>query len=240
MRRFTYDTLFDGALRIAQPRAGYRFSIDAVILAHSVRPKPGEKLLELGCGCGVIPLIIAFRFPETHLTGVEVQPELAQIARSNVIDNGMQDRIRILEMDMTQLDPLRIGGPVQRVVSNPPYRRAASGRLNPNPQRAVARHEIRVTSAQVIESAARMLTNGGHLHLIHTAERLPEIFTQMQTSGIEPKHLRGIQSRRTADAKRVLIRALKGGRPGIQIAPPLVVYEETGEYTEELQEMFLP
>lgn len=237
-RGLTYDMFFGGALRIAQPRTGYRFSIDAVILARSLQPKPGDRILELGSGCGVIPLILAHRFADIRITGVEVQAELARIARRNIMENGMQDRIRILEMDMTDLEIDHIGAPVHRVVSNPPYRAPASGRVNPDPQRAVARHEIRITAAEVIETAGRMLTDGGQLHLIHTAERLAEIFARMQSNGCEPKFLRAIQSRRTSDAKRVLITARKGGRGGIRLAPPLVVYEENGQYAEEVQQMF--
>lgn len=234
----THDRLFDGKLRVAQPRAGYRFSIDAVILAQSVQPKGKETMLDLGTGCGIVPLIVALRSPETPMIGVEVQPALAAIARSNVIANRMQDRIRILEMDLNALTVERIGGQVKRVVSNPPYRRASSGRINPDAQRAIARHEIRVTAAQVIETAGRMLSIGGRLNMIHTAERLPELFSRMQSDGIEPKFLRTIQSGRTTDAKRVLVTGIRGGRPGIRIAPPLTVYEANGEYTAEVRRMF--
>lgn len=234
----SYDTLFGGKLQVAQPRTGYRFSIDAVILARSVQPTPGEIVLELGSGCGIVPLIIALRSPKTRIVGVEVQPLLAKIARDNVIANHMQDRVQILEMDMTALRPDAVDGRVKRVVSNPPYRRAASGRVNPDPQRAVARHEIRVTATQVIETAGRMLAVGGRLHLIHTAERLPELLARMQAAGIEPKFLRAIQSGSTTDAKRILLQAVKGGRPGMRIAPPLVIYGETGAYTEEVRRMF--
>lgn len=234
----THDSLFGGRLQVAQPRTGYRFSIDAVILAQSVNPIPGERILDLGTGCGIVPMILALRSQETHITGVEVQPVLAEIARANVAANAMQNRVRILEMDMQRLEVKSIGGRVKRVVSNPPYRKAASGRINPDSQRAVARHEISITAAQVIETAERLLAVGGRLNMIHTAERLPELFTRLQRSDLEPKFLRTIHSGQGTVAYRILMTAVKGGRPGVRIAPPLVIYKNRGQYTDEVQQMF--
>lgn len=240
MEAVTSDTFFDGRLQVRQFRNGYRFSIDAVILADHIHPRPGETVLDLGAGCGIISLILAYRHTESTVIGVEIQPELADLARVNVIANSLQARIRMMCADMKGLDPARLPGPVDWVASNPPYRKADTGRLNPHPQRAVARHEIKVALPDVIAAARRVLRTGGKFVVVYTAERMTEVLHRMQSSGIEPKFCRTIHSAATTNAKLVLIEGLKGGRPGMVVAPPLVIYRENGTYTAEIEKMFRP
>ena len=132
----TIDTFFNGSIQVKQYRAGYRFSIDAVLLACHARPGPGDRVLDLGTGCGIIPLILAFRHPQILVYGIEVQKELSDLAGFNVMDNHMQERITILGKDMKSLKPEMISGFVDLVVCNPPYRRSDSGRLSRDRQRA--------------------------------------------------------------------------------------------------------
>ena len=240
MKAITSDTFFDGRLQVRQFRNGYRFSIDAVILADHIRPRPGEIVLDLGAGCGIISLILAYRYTESTVIGVEIQPGLANLARVNACANGMQTRIRILCEDMKGLDPARLPGPVDWVATNPPYRKTDSGRLSPHPQRAAARHEIKVALPDVIAAARRVLRTGGKFVTVYTAERMTEVLYQMQSSGIEPKFCRMIHSGTTTNAKLVLIEGLKGGHPGMVVAPSLVIYRENGDYTAEIEKMFRP
>jgi tRNA1Val (adenine37-N6)-methyltransferase len=141
MHSLTTDTFFNGKLHITQDAAGYRFSLDAIVLAHHTDTHAGERVLDLGTGCGIIALILAYRNPDIRVYGIEIQGELADLAVSNVGANHMQNRITVLCRDMRDLKPRMIGGPVDVIVCNPPYRKPNSGRLNPDPQRAVARHE---------------------------------------------------------------------------------------------------
>ena len=157
MNQFTTDPFFNGQIQVKQRRGGYRFSIDAVVLANHAVSRPGEKVLDLGTGCGIIPLILAYRNPDIRVYGIEIQEELAQLAASNVSANHMQNRITVLCRDMRDLKPHMIGGPVDVIVCNPPYRKPNSGRLNPDAQRAVARHEIKVNLINVLQAARRML-----------------------------------------------------------------------------------
>jgi len=234
----TTDTFFNGRIRINQQRCGYRFSIDPVILAHHVYPRSHDAVLDLGTGCGVIPLILAFRNPHIKLFGVEIQPDLAKIAQANIDANRFQDRISIYCMDMKILGCDVIAKPVDIIVSNPPYRKTDAGRINPNTQRAVARHEIQITLEDVIDCARRMLRTGGKFSTIYTAERLTAIIYLMRSAGIEPKYYRMIHSGWNSAAKLVLLEGVKGGRPGSRIAPPLIVYNEAGTYTPEIEKMF--
>ena len=240
MNSYTTDTFFNGKIRITQDRTGYRFSIDAVVLAYHTVPQPREKVLDLGTGCGIIPLILAYRQPQIAIYGVEVQKELSELAVSNVRENQLEDRITVLSADMKLIDPSMTAGPVDMVVCNPPFRKQGSGRINPDAQRAVARHEITVTLGDIIQTSHRMLRTAGRLVLIYTAGRLTDILCRMRTDGIEPKFLRMIHSRQDSEAALILIEGVKGGRPGLKIAPPLIIYDKRNHYTDEVESMFRP
>lgn len=238
--RLTRDTFFNGKVTVKQEQVGYRFSIDAVILAHHVRPRPGERVVDLGTGCGIVPLIVAYRHPATHMFGIEIQKELADIADDNVRENGMQETVRIVHGDMQTIQPAMFQGPVDIVVSNPPFHKAASGRINPNRQRAVARHEIRVTLLDVVKAAGDILKTAGLFVLVYTSERLPELVQHMRACRIEPKNVRFIHSRRDSESKLMMMEGIKQGRPGLKVGPPIVIYNEDGTYTKEVADMFLP
>lgn len=238
MDALTRDTFFNGKITIRQSRAGYRYSIDAVILASHVRPKPGDRVLDLGTGCGIIPVMLAFQFPEAGYFGVEIQSELAGIARQNVSDNHMQDLIQIVHQDLKGLAQDRLSGPMDIVLSNPPYRRADAGRINPNSQRALARHEIVVSLPDVAAAAGRLLRTAGKFVIIYVSERLADLVIQLRSVNIEPKRVRFIHSHRGSDAKLVLLEGAKAGKPGLKVGPPLVIYGSGGDYTAEVQAMF--
>jgi tRNA1Val (adenine37-N6)-methyltransferase len=238
MSSFTTDTFFDGKIRVMQNRRGYRFSIDAVLLAYHTILRPGDKVLDLGTGCGIIALILASRSAELKIYGVEVQTELADLAVANVHQNRLEDRINILCTDMKKLTPHMTCGPCDLVVTNPPYHRPGSGRINPDAQRAVARHEIETSLGDILQTSRRMLRPAGRFITIFTAERTTDILSQMRIERIEPKMLRLIHSKRDAEARLILIEGIKGGRPGLKVAPPLILYNENGDYTDDVQQIF--
>lgn len=233
----TTDTFFNGTLTVSQSHSGYRFSIDAILLAAAHQPKSGQKVVDLGTGCGIIPLILAHRHPDSRIFGIEMQPDLANLARSNVDRNRMADRIRILQTDMRLLTPGQVDGPVDLVVSNPPYRKAESGRINPNAQRAIARHEIHLTLEQLLQTVRRILRTGGRFLTIYPAQRTVDLLDLMRHSGLEPKRLTAIHSRRTESAKLILVHGSMRGNPGLIVDPPLVIYNRDGTFTDEVQAM---
>ena len=239
-QELTADSFFNGRIRIRQDRRGYRFSIDAVILAHHVRPRPQDTLVDLGTGSGIIPLILAYRHPQILIRGIEIQPALADIARINVAENRRQESIDIRCMDLRDLDPQILGAPVDIVTSNPPFRKHRSGRVNPNRQSAVARHEIETTLAQVAVAARRLLRTGGRFVVVYTADRTADLMCGLRQEGIEPKRCRMVHSREDRPARMVLVEAVKGARAGIAICPPLIIYGGDGSYTAEIEAMFRP
>jgi len=240
MGSITTDTFFNGRVRVNQDRSGYRFSIDAILLAYYARPRPDDKIIDLGTGCGIIPVILAHRHPGITLYGIEVQKTLAEIATLNAKENRMSDRITIIEKDLKLLESQVVFGPVDLVVSNPPYRRARSGRINSDPQRAIARHEITATLLDVVQAAHRVLRNSGRLVMIFPAERVIDLICQMRSALIEPKHLQMVYSEIDMGAMLVLIEGRKGGRPGMKVAPPLTIYHQDGSYTDAVLKMFAP
>ncbi len=235
MNSLTTDTFFNGLIRVMQSRTGYRFSIDAVLLANHAGLINGVKtVLDLGTGCGIIPLIMAYCYPNIRIYGVEIQKGLADIAAMNVKENHMEDRIFILHKDMKEITGSMIPEPVDLVVSNPPYRKTDSGRINPDQERAVARHEIKASLSDVLDTARRILRISGRFIAIYPAERLTEMLINMHNADIEPKSLRMIHSKIKSDAQLIIAEGIRGGNPGLKIAPPLFIYNEDGVYTDEL------
>lgn len=194
-------------------------------------------VLDLGTGCGIIPLLLTSNHPGISVYGVELQRELAELALGNVNDNQMADQITILCQNMVSLKRDRLPD-VNIVVCNPPYRKAASGRINPNTQRAVARHELRVTLDDIVKTAKRLLDVAGRFVAIYPAERATEILSTMHSSALEPKQLTMVHSYRNSNATLVIVEGVRGGRPGITISPPLILYDADGRYTEEVEGMF--
>ena len=240
MPKQTTGTFFNGKLHIRQDPAGYRFSIDAILLASHARLRAKERVFYLGTGCGIIPLILAYRHPDIISFGIEIQKELAHIAIANVDANHLQNQIRVLCRDMRRLKPEDIGGPVDLVVCNPPYHKPKSGRINPDRQRAIARHELKINLQDILQTASRMLRTAGRFVTIYTAERMTELFVQMRAHGIEPKSMRAVHGQLEAEARLILVRGTKGAQPGTRLGPPLIIYDSNGGYSQEIMEMFEP
>jgi tRNA1Val (adenine37-N6)-methyltransferase len=233
----TTETIFQGHLKILQKKKGYRFSIDAAILAHHVTLEKASVAVDLGTGCGVIPLILAGRFPLVHIYGIEIQKDLARLAETNVQINNMADRVTIICGDMKDATAFVGSEKTDVVFSNPPYGRLRSGRLSPNGERAKARHEITASLADVMSSAERLLRPSGRLILIYAAGRTADLITQMRAFKLEPKKLRWIHAKKDSPAELVLVEGTKHGGSGVTVAPPLVLHEEDGSFTTEVKKM---
>jgi tRNA1Val (adenine37-N6)-methyltransferase len=236
----TLDSLFHGCIRILQPRRGYRFSLDSVLLAGLTRVRRRDLVVDLGTGSGVIPLILAFRCAVSHVTGVEIQPSLAALARRNVEMNGFSSLIRIVEEDLRLIRSESIGSPVSLVVSNPPYRRIASGRLNPEAEKARARHELLADLGEVARAAARLLPQRGRLALVYPARRLPRLFREVTDAGFAPKVLTLIHGTSDSPAKLAHLEAVKGGGEELRVKKPFTVYRVDGGYTREMAALYEP
>lgn len=238
MAAYTVDTLFKDRIQICQPRDGYRFSIDPLLLASHISPLPGSRIIDMGCGCGIIPLILGFRHKTVKITGIEIQEELANLAQKNMSENALSQRIRILHRDIRELEPGDVGTPADIILSNPPYKRKNSGRLNPTPQKAVARHEICIDLPCLLEKAFCLLSPGGTLCLIYPVSRLGELMPEMSRAGFRPNWLRFVHPRPHSPATRVLVCGTNRGNPETQVLDTLYLYDRDGNPTKEHSGLF--
>lgn len=214
------DDFMEGRLKLIQSRKGYRFSIDAVLLSEFVSIKPDDIIVDLGTGCGIIPMVILLKGVIRYAYGLEIQPELANQAVRNVLLNGFEKKMGVILGDIGN-PPLRASS-ADVVICNPPYRQRESGRINPDPQRAIARHEIRTSLDEILNAARRLLKPKGRLAMIYPAFRLVDIMVRMRGFNLEPKRLRVIYPSLESEAKLVLIEAAAGGRGGIKLMQPLI------------------
>lgn len=216
----TIDVLLDGRLRLIQSKEGYRFSVDALFLAEFVTVKHGDFLMDLGTGCGVIPLILLLATPLKHALGIEIQPYLAYQASRNASLNGLSRKMKVLLADIR--NPPFSPGTADIIICNPPYRKANSGRINPNPSRAIARHEILVSLEDLLTTARYLMKRKGRFATIFPAERLTDLLTRSRGFKLEPKRVQVVYPDLHSSSKLVLVEAVLDGNPGLEILPPIL------------------
>lgn len=236
----TDDTLFDGNLICRQYKQGYRFSIDSVLLAHFSRPLATNHVLDLGCGCGVISLILAYRYHELKIIGLELQPELALLAHENVAANKMESRISVIEGDLRKIDETVSPESFDLVICNPPYRHPGTGRISPTDQRARARHEIDSQLDDIIGAAAFAVKNRGRACFVYPAKRTMSLIHSLKNKKLEPKTFQPVYSYPDSkEASLVLVEAIKNGGEEVQILSPLYIYtKKNGPYSGQVQEYY--
>jgi tRNA1Val (adenine37-N6)-methyltransferase len=233
----TLDALFGGEIKLYQDRRGYRFSLDSILLADFATVRPGEKVIDLGAGNGVLALILARRYPSISITGLELQPSMVHRAARNVKLNGYQDRILISCTDVSAVSDQFAADSFDMAICNPPYRRASSGRLSPSSEKQVARHETKGTLRDFVTAAGFLLNAKGRFACVYLAERAIDLLTAMQRAGLEPKRLQMVHPFPAAKASMILVEGVKGGRTGVAILPPLVIYNDNQSYTAQLDLM---
>lgn len=217
----TLDTIRD--VRVIQKKSGYRFSIDAVLLAEFAQ-LGGEKGIELGSGCGIVSILLAKRFHKIRMTVVEIQKDLAELALRNVSLNEIKERIDVTCKGIGDLQGLEEGS-FDFVITNPPYKKRGTGRINPIYEKAIARHELLVTLEHVVEVSAHLLKDKGQFFIIHLPLRCKELFNLLTKNGINPERVRFVHPRPFSDAILVLIEGVKGGRGKLRVMEPLYLSE---------------
>ena len=237
------DTLFDGDVYCSQHKDGYRFSIDPVLLAHFVRLKKEELLLDLGAGCGVLGLILRYRAHDSirKITAFEFQEGLADLARENVLSNSFQDTMDVVQGDLRCIERYFSAGTFSAVVCNPPFYMPGSGRKSVNDEALIARHQVKCTLGEIIYAAHYVLKNRGRFFLVYPAELLAVLIAGLSKTGFAVKRMQLVYSypEKDATARLVLLEALKNGGDGMSVESPLYIYrEKDGEYAEVVQKMY--
>ncbi len=219
----TLDTFLDGGLQILQGQKGYRFSLDAILLSRFARIPRDERVIDLGTGNGILPLLLSKAARAQSFVGVEIQKELAECARKNVALNHLEDRITILHQDYRNLKEVFPPGSFDIVLSNPPYRKYRTGRLNPSDEKAIARHEIKGTLEDLITIASYLLRQKGKCFLIFPASRTVDLLTLLRKGGLEPKRLQIVYPFMGADAKFILTESIKSSGAELKVLEPLIL-----------------
>lgn len=232
------DDLDLKGLKIIQDPNTFCFGMDAVLLSHFARAQSGDKVVDLGTGTGVIPILMSGRSESAVFYGVEIQSSMADMARRSVILNGLEDRIQIIEGDLKE-SPSYLGfNSYQLVTANPPYKKMGTGMVNPNKVKAAARHEILCNLDDVLKAASSLLTKGGRLSMVHRPNRIDDIILSMRDYGIEPKTIRVVYPSIKKAPNMLLIEGVLGARPHLTWLPPLIVYDDSGDFTPELKAIY--
>ncbi len=232
------DDLQCKGYQIIQDPKRFCFGVDAVFLSNFVTVKRGGRILDLGTGTGIIPILLAAKTEAAHITGLEIQKESAEMAARSVQLNGLEERITITEGDIKEAADIFSAASFDVITSNPPYMTHEHGLENAYEPKNIARHEILCNLEDVVRAAARLVKPGGSFFMIHKPFRLAEIFGMLMQYKLEPKRMRLIYPYVEKEPTMVMIEAVRGGRSRIKIEPPLIVYQGKGVYTEEVRRMY--
>ncbi len=232
------DELHRNGYYIIQNPKKFCFGMDAVLLSGFVRVKQQETVLDLGTGTGIIPILLEAKTQGAHFTGLEIQPESADMARRSVLYNKLEDKINIEIGDIKDASRQFGASSFHVVTTNPPYMTGQHGLTNPNTAKAIARHEILCSLEDVIRESARILKPQGRFYMVHRPFRLAEILVLMHQYGIEPKRMQLVYPFVDKEPNMVLLEGLRGGNPRITVEKPLIVYQAPGVYTEEIYDIY--
>ncbi len=232
------DDLQCSGYRIIQNPERFCFGMDAVLLSSFARVKPGERVLDFGCGNGVIPILMEAKTGGEKFFGLEIQRESADLARRSVALNQLEEKIEIVTGDIKEAAGIFGAASFHVITMNPPYMTGSHGLVNLQDAKAIARHEITCTLEDMISEASKVLKFRGRFYMVHRPFRLAEIMTLMCKYHLEPKRMRLVYPYVDKEPNMVLIEGLKGGNSRITVEPPLIVYDAPGVYTDELKKMY--
>ena len=232
------DDLQRNGYRIIQRTDGFCFGMDAVLLSGFAMVKKGERALDLGTGTGIIPILLEAKTEGEHFSALEIQREVADMAKRSVSLNGLEEKIQIVEGDIREASQIFGAASFDVVTSNPPYMNDAHGLKNPDLPKAIARHEVLCTLDDVAREASRVLKTGGRFYMVHRPHRLAEIITVLRGYKLEPKRMKMVHPFADRDANMVLIEAVKGGGVFLKMEAPVIVFKEPGVYADEIRDVY--
>lgn len=232
------DDLERNGYKIIQHKEKFCFGMDAVLLSGFATIKKGEKVLDLGTGTGIIPILLEAKTEGKEFTGLEIQEESADMAARSVTLNGLQEKVKIVTGDIKEASTIFGKGVFEVVTTNPPYMNDMHGIKNPDMPKAIARHEVLCTLEDVVREGAAVLKPNGRMYMVHRPHRLIEIIEAMKKYKLEPKRIKFVHPFVDKEANMVLIEALKGGKSMVKVEKPIIVYKEQGVYTNEIYDIY--
>ncbi|MFP4456142.1 MAG: tRNA1(Val) (adenine(37)-N6)-methyltransferase [Clostridia bacterium] len=236
MEENSLDYIFGTDLEIFQGSKHFRFSLDSMLIANYVKLKSNVKVLDLGSGNGIIPLILAYRDNTIQIEGIEVQKSVAELATRNILHNGLDKQINLIVDDLRNIDMYFENEMFDIVVSNPPYFSPSNGMTSLKEEYAYARHELNGSISDFVEVAAKMLKFRGSAYFVYNSNRLAEFFAILKGNNLEPKRIKFVHPKQKNNSNTFLLKATKGSKEGLIVEPSLIVYKN-GAYTEELIKM---
>ena len=232
------DDLQRNGYQIIQSPEKFCFGMDAVLLSGFATAPEGARVLDLGTGTGIIPILMAAKTDAKELIGLEIQEESADMAQRSVVLNDLQDKVRIVQGDIKEAGHIFDAASFDVVTSNPPYMIGGHGLKNPEGPKAIARHEVLCNLEDVIRAAARCLKSGGKFYMVHRPFRLAEIMVLMHEYKVEPKRMQLVYPYADKEPNMVLIEGARGGRSRLTVEKPLIIYEAPGKYTPEIYDIY--
>lgn len=227
------DDLVINGWKVIQPKDGFRFSLDAIVLAHFATVKHQAVAVDLGTGTGVIAMLLCAR-GAAKVEAVELDPAMAQVATRNGMLNGLSQCLTVRQGDLRHIQEFLPTGIFDLVVSNPPYRAVGGGFLNTSDAVAAARHELTATLTDILVAARHLVKYRGRFAMVHLPERLTDILTGMREYGLEPKRMRLVQPNCKKKPNMVLVEGVRGAKAGLEVLPTLAVYDDSGAYNSEI------
>ena len=221
------DDLQIGGLELIQNPSGFCFGVDAVFLSDFVKVKPGETVLDLGTGNGIIPILLSAKTGGKKFTGLEIQENTADMARRSVAYNHLEDRIEIVTGDIKEAAEIFKPAFFDVITTNPPYMLSQHGLRNPDDAKAIARHEVLCTLDDILRESMRLLQDKGRFYMIHRPFRLTEIMIKMNHYKIEPKPIQFIHPYIDKEPVLVLIEGVRGARSRVTVEPPIIIYDKS-------------
>lgn len=232
------DDLQVKGLKIIQDKDGFCFGVDAVLLANFAEVKMDEKVVDLGTGTGIIPILIAGKTHAGKIIGVEIQKKVADMAKRSVLLNDLDGRIEIVNEDLKEASQYLDKGGFDVVTTNPPYKHSGSGIVNPRDLKAISRHEIKCSLEDVISQSSALLKNKGKFFMVHRPERIVDVLCLMRKYKLEPKKIRFVHPYPEKEPNLFLVEGLKYGKPFLKFMNPLYVYDGKGNFSQEIMDIY--
>lgn len=230
------DDLQLNNLKIIQNKEWFCFGIDSVLLSgFASRIHRNSKILDLGTGTGILALLLSAKVEGSKITGIEVQKEVAEMAKRSIELNNLKDRIEILNINVKEINK---DVKYDAVVSNPPYKKEGTGIKNENSVKLISRHEIEGNLEDFIKAASITLKDNGSMYMVNRPERLVDIFENCRKYKLEPKELQIVYSKVNSKPSLILIKATKNANRYLKVLEPLYIYKENGEYTDEARKIY--
>ena len=235
---FLNNLFKEATLRLLQREKGYRSALDPVLLANFITAEKNDRVIDLGTGNGIIAILTALNYPKTRVLGIDIQDKLVELAEKNVKLNSLEERIEIKKLDIKDVASHLKAESFDMAVGNPPYRKLEKGRLNPDREKALARHEIEITLKEYLKASKYLVKNRGKIALIYHPSRFIELINLFEDLNIRTGRIQFIHSKRETEAKMVMVEGIKNGKNDTAVLKPLFVYERTGKYSKEVKEIF--